>query len=175
MRWLNRLEEYFLALMLVGMTSVTFAQVVARYVFNYSFVWAMELTGVFFAWLIFIGASYGVRVSAHIGIDALVRALPRRIAHGVALLASGLCVLYSCVLAFGGWQYLSKLYAVGIYMQDLPLPQWMPKIVLPVGFCILALRFSVLFWQLLRGHDVHLLGDEAQDALKMRDEMENYK
>ncbi|HQU51089.1 MAG TPA: TRAP transporter small permease subunit, partial [Casimicrobiaceae bacterium] len=44
------------------MTVVTFVQVVARYVFNYSFVWALELTGVMFAWLIFVGMSYGVRV-----------------------------------------------------------------------------------------------------------------
>ncbi len=52
------------------MTLLTFIQVVARYVFNYSFVWALELNGVLFAWLIFIGMSYGVRVGAHIGIDA---------------------------------------------------------------------------------------------------------
>ncbi len=57
------------------MTLLTFAQVVARYVFNYSFVWALELTGVLFASLIFIGMSYGVRVGSHIGVDALVRAL----------------------------------------------------------------------------------------------------
>ena len=39
--WLERLEEGLLALFLGLMTVITFAQVVARYVFNYSFVWAM--------------------------------------------------------------------------------------------------------------------------------------
>ncbi|MBZ0225471.1 TRAP transporter small permease [Comamonas flocculans] len=172
MRWMDRLEEYFLALMLAGMTLVTFGQVVARYVFNYSFTWAMELTGVMFAWMIFIGASYGVRVSAHIGIDALIRVMNPRLARAVALAATALCILYSCVLAFGGWQYLSKLYTVGVYMQDIPVPQWVPKIVLPFGFILLALRFGVVFYKLLSGQDVHLLGDEAEDALKMREEME---
>lgn len=171
MRWIDRLEEHFLALMLAGMTLVTFMQVVARYVFNYSFVWAMELTGVLFAWMIFIGASYGVRVSAHIGIDALVKALNKKIAHKVAIAASALCVVYSLILAFGGWQYLSKLYSVGIDMQDLPIRQWIPKIILPLGFVLLAIRFFTVFWQLVTGHEGHLLGDEAEDALKMRDEM----
>lgn len=174
MRWIDRFEEHFLALMLAGMTLVTFGQVVARYVFNYSFTWAMEFTGVMFAWMIFIGASYGVRVSAHIGIDVLIRLFKPGLAHAVAIVASALCVLYSCILAFGGWQYLSKLYAVGVYMQDIPVPQWMPKIVLPLGFALLAVRFSIIFWKLVTGREVHLLGDEVQDALKMREEMEDH-
>ncbi len=172
MRWLDRLEEYFLEAMLAGMTLVTFMQVVARYVFNYSFTWAMELTGVMCAWLIFIGASYGVRVSAHIGIDALVKVLSRPVARKVALVATALCIVYSLILAFGGWQYLAKLYNVGIEMQDIPIPQWIPKIVLPVGFVLLALRFGALFWKLVTGQEGRLLGDEAEDALKLREDIE---
>ena len=70
MRWLEHLEEGLIALLMAAMTLTAFSQVVARYVFNYSFVWALELNTVFFAWLIFLGMSYGVRVGSHIGIDA---------------------------------------------------------------------------------------------------------
>ena len=66
MRWFDKLEESLLALLMAAMTLVTFVQVVARYVFNYSFVWAMEFTGVLFAWLIFVGMSYGVLSLIHI-------------------------------------------------------------------------------------------------------------
>ncbi|MFV0681114.1 TRAP transporter small permease [Ottowia sp.] len=175
MRWLDKLEESFLALMLAGMVSITFTQVVARYIFNYSFVWALELTGVLFAWLIFIGLSYGVRVGTHIGIDILTRALSPSIARWVGVVASALCVVYACILAFGGWQYVMKLYNVGILMQDLPIPQWMPKMVLPFGFGLLALRFLGIFYRLVTGQGGALLGDEAKDALKMREEMEEAK
>lgn len=170
-RWLEKLEEHFLSVMLAGMTLITFGQVVARYVFNYSFTWAMELTGVLFAWLIFIGASYGVRVGAHIGIDILVRALGPRLARWVGATAAALCVLYGVILTVGGWQYLSKIYSVGIYMQDMPIPQWVPRVVLPFGFALLTLRFLGVFWKLVTGQEGHLLGDEAEDALKMRDEL----
>ena len=77
MRWLEHIEEGLIVFLMAGMTLVTFMQVVVRYVFNYSFVWALELTGLMFAWLIFVGMSYGVRVGAHIGVDALVKALRR--------------------------------------------------------------------------------------------------
>ena len=79
LRVLERLEEGLIALLLTVMTLITFTQVVARYVFNYSFVWALELNTFLFAWLIFLGAAYGVREGAHIGGQprSPSRALPR--------------------------------------------------------------------------------------------------
>ena len=41
--WFERLEEGLIAFLLAAMTLLTFVQVIARYVFNYSFVWALEL------------------------------------------------------------------------------------------------------------------------------------
>src|SRR5690625_115330 len=63
--WLGRLEEWLISLLLAAMTVVTFVQVVARYLFGYSFSWAFELTTFFFGGVIFIGISYGIRVGAH--------------------------------------------------------------------------------------------------------------
>lgn len=172
MRWLERLEEYFLEFLLAAMTLISFAQVIARYVFNYSFVWALELTDLVFAWFIFMGASYGVRVSVHIGIDALVKLMGPRLGRWVGSLAAALCVVYSCILALGGWQYVSRLFEFGVYLQDLPIQQWVPKIVLPIGFALLALRFFIVFVKIASGSGAHLLGDEAEDALKLQDEIE---
>ena len=81
MRWVERLEEGALALLLAAMTLVTFVQVVARYVFDYSFTWALELTTILFAWMIFIGIPYGVRVGVHIGVDVLVKSVGPRTAR----------------------------------------------------------------------------------------------
>jgi C4-dicarboxylate transporter DctQ subunit len=88
MRWLEHLEEGLIVFLMAAMTIVTFVQVVARYIFNYSFVWALELTGVMFAWLIFTGMSYGVRVGAHIGVDAVVKSLSAGAARAVGIVAS---------------------------------------------------------------------------------------
>ena len=41
MRWLKNFEEGLIAILMAAMTLLTFVQVVARYVFNYSFVWVM--------------------------------------------------------------------------------------------------------------------------------------
>ena len=168
MRWLERLEEGLIAFLMAAMTLTTFVQVVARYVFNYSFVWALELNTVFFAWLIFVGMSFGVRVGAHIGIDAVIRQLGAKAARTVGMVAAVLCIVYSLIVLVGGWTYVAKMYDVGIEMQDMPVPQWLPRIVVPLGFALLAFRFAQAFVRLWRGESTSLLHDEAEEALKLR-------
>jgi C4-dicarboxylate transporter, DctQ subunit len=170
MRWLEYLEETLVIVLMAAMTLVTFMQVVARYVFNYSFVWALELTGVLFAWLIFIGMSYGVRVGAHIGVDIAVRSLGPRAGRMVASVAAVLCIVYALIVTWGGYQYVVKMHDVGILMQDMPVQQWIPRLILPVGFALLAFRFAQVLWRIVRGQEVHMLVDEAKDALKMQED-----
>jgi C4-dicarboxylate transporter, DctQ subunit len=169
MRWLERLEEVLVAALMAGMTITAFVQVVARYVFNYSFVWALELNGVLFAWLIFVGMSYGVRVGAHIGIDVVVKQLRPAAARAVGMVGAALCVVYALIVMVGGWQYVRKMVDVGIEMQDIPVQQWVPRIVLPFGFALLALRFGQALFRLWRGEATTLLSDEAEEALKLRE------
>ncbi len=166
-----RLEEGLIALLLAGMTLITFSQVIARYIFNYSFVWALELNTFLFGGLIFFGMAYGVRVGTHIGVDALVKTLGRRSARNAGAVAALLCVVYSVILFYGSWVYVDKMYQIGIEAQDLPIPQWVPRLVLPIGFGLLILRYSALFYRIVTGKETGLhLADEAADALKLKQE-----
>lgn len=164
--WFGRLEEGLIAFFLASMTIITFAQVIARYVFNYSFVWALELTTYLFGGIIFLGISYGIRVGAHIGVDAVVKLLPKKVAHVTTILATLLCIVYAVIVFVGGWIYVDKMRQIGILAQDLPIEQWIPRLVLPVGFGLMLFRFIQVLITLLRGEDAQLLGDEAADALK---------
>lgn len=166
--WFDRLEEALVAFLLAAMTCITFAQVVARYFFDYSFVWALELTSFLFGGLIFLGMAYGVRAGAHIGVDALVKLLGPRAARAAAIVAALLCMVYAAIAGIGGWRYVETMYLIGIQAQDLPIPQWLPRLVLPIGFGLLFLRFGQILYRLARGQSARLLGDEAEDALRHR-------
>ena len=168
MRWIERLEEGLLALLLATMVSITFMQVIARYIFNYSFVWALEVTTVLFAWLIFLGMSYGVRVGSHIGVDALVKSLSPGRARVVGSIAAILCMAYAAIVFYGGWVYVAKIYSIGIMGEDIPIPQWVPRLFLPLGYALLFLRFAQVLYRLVAGKEAHLLGDEVEDALRHR-------
>ncbi len=169
MRAVDRLEEGLIALLLAVMTVIAFTQVIARYVFNYSFTWALELVTFLFAWLIFIGISYGIRVGTHIGVDAAVRLLPDKTRRAVGAFAIALCMAYCVIVFIGAWQYTEKLYVIGIMAQDLPIPQWVPRVALPLGFAMAFLRFGQALWAVITGADTGLhLADEAKDALQHR-------
>jgi C4-dicarboxylate transporter DctQ subunit len=169
--WFHRLEEGLIAVLLAVMTLITFVQVVARYVFNYSFVWALELTTFLFAWLIFLGMAYGVRVGSHIGVDTLVKSLGPRAARVAGGAAAFLCLVYAVIIFYGSWQYVAKMYEIGILAQDLPIPQWVPRLALLVGFGLLILRFAEALFRIATGRETRMqIADEAVDALKHKDE-----
>jgi C4-dicarboxylate transporter DctQ subunit len=168
MKHIERLEEGLIGVLLAGMTLLAFAQVVARYAFNYSFVWALEFITVLFAWLIFLGMSYGVRVGAHIGVEVLVRTLGPRQARIAAAIAALACLAYALILLVGSVVYVDRMIDLGIDMQDMPIPQWIPRLVLPLGFVLLALRFGQVLYRVLAGKQDRLLGDEVEEALKLQ-------
>jgi C4-dicarboxylate transporter DctQ subunit len=170
MKFLKRLDEWLIALLLAAMTLLTFVQVVLRYVFDSGFTWALQFNMVMFAGMIFIGISYGVRVGAHIGVDAFVKLLrpkPRRITSILAVL---LCLLYAGIVIYGSMIYVLKMKEVGIEMDDLPLKIWIARSILPIGFTLLALRFLPVLWNLVTGKSDRLhLADEVEEALKLKE------
>ena len=156
-------------LMLAAMTLLTFVQVVLRYVFNSGFVWALELTTVFFAAMIFVGISYGVRVGAHIGVDALVKLMPSRTRRVVSIGVVLLCLAYAAIVIIGSWEYVSKMKMIGVELEDMPIPLWIVRAIMPLGYALLTLRFLQVLWQLVTGKSDSLhLADEAAEALKLK-------
>ncbi|MEO8281433.1 MAG: TRAP transporter small permease [Ideonella sp.] len=171
MKILDRLEEVIVITMLAAMTLLTFLQVVLRYVFNGGFTWALEMTTIFFAAMIFIGISYGVRVGAHIGVDALVTKLPPRERRFTAIAVVILCLAYAGIVIYGSLGYVMKMHSVHIEMEDLPIEVWIVRSLLPLGYFLLIFRFLQVLWALLSGKaDALNLGDEAADAMKLKSE-----
>ena len=171
MKILDRLEEWIISFMLLAMTALTFAQVVMRYVFNSGFSWALELSTVFFAIMIFTGISYGVRVGSHIGVDALVKMMapgPRRMVSIVAVLLS---LIYVGLVLTGSAQYVLKMKEVGIELEDMPIERWQVLAVMPLGIALTGWRFLQILAGLVSGKTDSLhLADEAAEALKLKSE-----
>jgi len=171
MKFLDHLEEWIIGLMLAAMTGLTFLQVVMRYVFNSGFSWALELTTVFFAFMIFVGISYGVRVGSHIGVDALVKMLGHNARRNVSILAVLLSLLYVGFVLTGASIYVMKMKDVGIEFEDMPIERWQVLIIMPLGYLLTGFRFLQILTGLITGKTEALtLADEAAEALKLKAE-----
>jgi len=169
MKYLKSLDEWLIAILLAAMTLLTFSQVVMRYVFNSGFTWALEMTTVLFAGMIFIGISYGVRVGAHIGVDALVKLMPNKLRRTVSIVAVLLCLVYAGMVIYGSMQYVLKMKEAGIELEDMAIPMWIVRAILPLGFVLLVLRFLPVLINLITGKSDRLhLADEVEEALKLK-------
>ena len=171
MKIIDHLEEWIIGLMLASMTALTFLQVVMRYVFNSGFSWALELTTVFFAFMIFVGISYGVRVGSHIGVDALVKMMGHTARRNVSIMAVLLSLLYVGLVLTGSSIYVLKMKEVGIEFEDMPIERWMVLIIMPIGFLLTGWRFMQILVGLITGKTDSLhLADEAAEAMRLKSE-----
>lgn len=103
--FINKLEETLIALLLGLMALITFANVIARFVFNSNILWALELTVFLFAWLVLLGASYAVKVHAHLGVDAVLNMLAPPARRVIGLISVTCCLVFSLLLLKGAYDY----------------------------------------------------------------------
>lgn len=103
-RWANHLSQltgYLSAVALVVATGVTLQAVLSRYFLGRPTVWQTEMSIYLLMFVTFVGAAYGLRHHAHVGVDLVVERLPERrqlvarIATAVAALVVVLVVLWT--------------------------------------------------------------------------------
>ena len=165
-RIVNRLEEGVISLLLVGTTLMVFIDVVMRFVFDAGFLWMEELTLHVSAWMVLFGASYGLKVGAHIGVDAVVRLIPPGPRRWVSVFAAILCLVYCGLFLYGAWGYLSQMYLIDVELESVAIKAWMAHSILIIGFALLAVRCFQFMMAFARGQvTTFRLANEAIDAL----------
>ncbi|UTZ40689.1 TRAP transporter small permease [Vibrio campbellii] len=185
----DAIEETLIAFFLGAMTLLTFANVIFRYVFNDNILWALELTVFMFAWMVLVGASYGVKKHFHIGVDVIINmvSVPKR--KVLALLAAAGCLAFSILLLVGSWNYWYPFVTERAWYEtdDIPmpemfqfladwlnegeryekLPRFIPYFALPLGMALLTFRFVQITWQITTGKlDRLIAGHEAEEELE---------
>ncbi len=185
----DQIEETCIAICLGLMTLITFANVVARYVFNSNILWAIEATVYLFAWLVLMGASYGVKQQFHIGVDVVVNMMPPKIKRLFALIAVGACLAFSILLLKGSWDYWSPFIGKRAFLEtnDIPMPEFLqfmadslnegeryekiprfiPYLVLPVSMALLTFRLLQQAWMVWTGKiDTIIASHEAEELME---------
>jgi C4-dicarboxylate transporter DctQ subunit len=172
LRMLNRAEEAIIAFLLVAMTLLVFLEVVMRFGFSSGLLWAQELTLHISAWFVLFGVSYGLKVGAHIGVDAFIKTLPELGQRFFSVTAVALSLGYCGLFLYGSWIYLGKMKRIGIELEDLPVQTWIAHSILLIGLSFLSLRLLQLLWHIIKG-DVTGFShkSEAEESLHLAEEL----
>ena len=145
---LNYFEELVAGLFMVLMSFSTFANVVARYVFNSPIQWAEEFSRYAFIWVVFMGAAVCTKRKRHIAIDSLVQVLPAGVQSGVHLLVD-LCILglMAVIVYYGGILTAAATQTTA----TLKVPQYVVYLVVPASAALIFLHALGDFQRHLRG------------------------
>ena len=169
---MNKAEEAIISILLLATTLLVFADVVMRFGFGTGWLWSQELTLHLSAWFVLFGASYGVKVGSHIGMDAFVRLFPslgRRILTGIACI---LALIYCGLVFYGSWIYLAKMKKIGIFLEDLDVQTWVAHSILLIGFTFLTIRLSIVLINVITGKaDGFKHADEAKESMEIVSEL----
>lgn len=191
--FIDSVEETFIAITLGLMTIITFANVIARYIFNANILWGLEATVFLFAWLVLIGASYGVKHTFHIGIDVVLNMVSPKVRKILTLIACAACVLFAALLLKGAWDYWSPFIGKRAFYEtdDLPvpfflawisdvfndgetyekLPRFIPYMALPIGMALLLYRFIQATWYVITDQQVGIIA--SHEAEELMEEVNN--
>lgn len=188
-RAVDAIEETAIAIMLGLMTLITFANVVARYVFNSNILWQLEATVFLFAWLVLFGVSYSVKITAHLGVDVVINMLSPPARRALGLLSVCICLAFCLLMLKGGWDYWWKFADKASFLEvnDIPMPgflqfladitndgepyekipRYIPYFILPFGMALLTFRFLQAGWRIVKGDaDRVIASHEAEDAVE---------
>ena len=173
MRIMNRTEEAVICILLVLTTLLVFVDVVMRFGFNTGFMWSQELTLHMSAWFVLFGASYGLKVGSHIGMDAFVKLFPRTMRRILSGIAAILAIIYCGLIFYGSWIYLAKMKMIGIDLEDIPIPAWLAHGMLVVGFAFLIIRLLIILWSIITNKaDGFKHADEAKDSMAIVEDIQ---
>lgn len=187
MSFIDKLEETFLAFLLFAMTALTFANVVARYIFNSNILWALEATVYLFAWLVLFGTCYGFKKNIHIGVDILVQYLSPQWRFAMALLSCLVCIIFALLLLIGSWTYWYPFITERAWLEvnDIPMPailrfiepllnegeayekipRFIPYAVLPLSMTLLLYRFLQATWEIITRKRSSIIASHEEETV----------
>ncbi|HEX6000944.1 MAG TPA: TRAP transporter small permease [Hyphomicrobiaceae bacterium] len=159
---LLRLEEAIAAAVMAVLGLITLANVVVRYLTNYSFAFTEEYSIALMVVVAMLGASIAAARNRHMRITWFVERLPRPLAlacNHLAMLASA--AMFALLVGLGGKLAWDE-YRFEVLSPGLGEPQWIYTLALPLFSVLVLLR--VLGWWWRHRNDAHAENDAPPGA-----------
>jgi TRAP-type C4-dicarboxylate transport system permease small subunit len=139
---ISQVEQTLLVILLSSMIFVAFSQIVLRNLLATGLTWGDALVRNLVLWVGFIGAALATKEGNHINIDVVSRWMPslgKTIMAGITHLFS---FLICGLMTFASLKFIKNEVQMG-NVAFLGIPSWIPEIILPIIFVLMAFRFGL--------------------------------
>ena len=79
-----RVNQWLVVALMGSMAMLVFVNVITRYVFNFSIIWAEEFSQYLMIWIAYLGAGLALREGRHVAVEMLQDRCPRCLGAGCA-------------------------------------------------------------------------------------------
>ncbi len=139
---IDRVEQILLVILLSSMILIAFLQIVLRNVFSTGLAWGDPLVRNLVLWVGFIGAALATREGKHINIDVVSRWMPPLGKGLVEFVTQLFSFFICCLLTFAALKFIKNEAQMG-NITFLGIPAWIPQVIIPTVFGLMALRFGL--------------------------------
>jgi TRAP-type C4-dicarboxylate transport system permease small subunit len=144
---LQRFEQVVMGFGLIVLSAIVFSNVIARYFFDYSPVWADELPRYMMVWITFIGMSYCVRKGEHVTMDVIFEKFSGGLKKKIYLFILIVSFVFSLFLAYQGWGLSQKVFMLKQKSVALQIPMGYIYLAIPIGSILMAKNFAHLIYK----------------------------
>jgi TRAP-type C4-dicarboxylate transport system permease small subunit len=137
---LARAEQMLLVSFLALMMVTAFAQIAIRNLFGIGLAWSEPLVRYLVLWVGFLGAALAVREGRHITIEVATLWSSARNSRALKAVSQLSSAVVCALLAYAAVRFVRDEAQIGS-RTFLDLPDWVPALIVPATFAVMALRF----------------------------------
>lgn len=136
----DNIEEYLLILLFPVLVIVVFTATMIRYFTVYSLPWSEELARYTMVWMAYLGASLGVKKNAHLGVSALMDAMPEKLQPFLTFLRLGIIIVFNLLIVIFAYQIIQRQIQMDQVSPAMRIPISWAYAAIPVGSVLMTIR-----------------------------------
>lgn len=149
---LSKIEQYFIAILLLVIAVILFFNVVLRF-FGTSMLWAEELARYAIVWITFVGASVCVYKGAHIGVDVIMNVLSEKPKKILSIILAVFSLIFSVVFTYFSFKITMNVQGTNQVSSTMGIPMYLVYAAMPVGGLLMSIRYLQQFISLTKVGD----------------------
>ena len=139
---MRNLERNISWLLLLVLTLMLTAQVIARYIFFTSISWIEEFSRIVFIWYIYISITWIILQGRHIRVNVLDMVLPEAWKRPFYILADFIWLFFNALMTYFGYRFVMSEIEVYSETAILEIPEAAVHAIIPIGFAFMTVRLA---------------------------------
>ncbi|SBV99165.1 putative C4-dicarboxylate transport system permease small protein [uncultured delta proteobacterium] len=136
----NHFEEALGAVVMGVMVTLTFVNVVTRYVIVYPLAFTEEITISMFVWVTLLGVSIAFRSNAHLAVTFFYDLGSLRLRKIFYFVSTAMSIIFFALLTWLGTTQVLDEMALGVTTDSLAIPAWIYSAGIPVFSILVIIR-----------------------------------